>query len=65
MIDITELLSNYLKDNGTESFAEIVSDAINRTGMSRSQSFTVHKKVSEKLISISKINILKNETPKI
>ena len=57
--NIVELLSNYLKDNDTEKFAEMISEAINKTGMSRSQSFTVHKKVSDKLIAISKINIQK------
>jgi len=59
MNDIIESLSNYLKDNDTDKFAEMISTAINKTGMSRSQSFTVHKKVSDKLIAISKITILK------
>lgn len=60
LIDITGLLSDLLKDKGTEAFAKVVSDAINETGISRSQSFTVHKKVADKLIAISKIHIMKD-----
>jgi len=56
--DVKEYLSGLLKEKGTETFAKVVSDAINETGISRSQSFTVHKKVADKLIAISKIQIM-------
>ena len=61
LIHIVGLLSDCLKDKGTEAFAKIVSDAINETGISRSQSFTIHKKVADKLIAISKIQILEEK----
>lgn len=57
-IEVKEYLSGLLKEKGSETFAKVISDAINETGISRNQSFTVHKKVADKLIAISKKQIM-------
>ena len=61
LLNIKQELTNVLKEHGTEAFAKIISDSIEESGVSRSQSFTIHKKISDKLIAYSKINITRDE----
>lgn len=36
-IEIKQILSNFLKENGTEKFTKLISDAIDETGVVNSQ----------------------------
>lgn len=61
LLDINGILSDILKEKGVDAFAKTVSDAIEESNFSRSQSFTIHKKVADKLIAYSKINITRDK----
>ena len=60
-MNIVPTLAEYITDHNCDEVAKLISDAINESTASKSQSFTIHKKVADKMIAISKINILKDK----
>lgn len=59
MKDIVPALADYIKNHTCDEVAKLISASIEESTTSKSQAFTIHKKVADKMIAISKINILK------
>ena len=56
-LELKELLSDYLRKNGTEAFTKIVSDAIDETGAHKSTIADTRNKFEKKFKFLSDINL--------
>ncbi len=58
-LEIKEILSEYLKKNGTESFTKLISDAIDETGAHNKQSIhSTRENFTKKFIALSELNLI-------
>jgi hypothetical protein len=57
-LEIKEILSEYLRQNGTERFTKLISDAIDETGAHNKQSIhSTREKFVKKFIALSEFNL--------
>jgi flagellar hook assembly protein FlgD len=57
--NIKQFLSNFLKQNGTERFAKLISDSIDNTGPNNGQSISITREnFAKKFLALSKRSLL-------
>ena len=57
-IEIKEILSEYLRQNGTERFTKLVSDSIDEAGANNSQSIhATRENFTKKFTALTKLNL--------